>query len=302
MKKGNFVHKINTNSYIYYVIIIITIPIFLSEAHRKMKNAKTNKNIKTAYKILLVAVGVFYALYVATVPIFSVVNSNVSYMDTVLPNLLNFLGKVFEVCGIALIYAIALFSVYKNGSAAYGVSFAICSVSALIKCAVAQVIYWVVNGGIPALNNGLIEEALWTVILPSALEVIQFTVFFLIARGGILKYREAYFEARTSAGGGNYPDMDSWVYPFKKLIDVKNPLLYGCLVGGGVILVSKILLSLRAELDMLINGLFIKTLPDLIDAVAVYASDIACGVLAYTVMVFAIIKAFELKDKNKITK
>ncbi len=267
-----------------------------------MKNTKTNKNIKTAYRILLVAICVFYVLYLVTIPIFSVVSSDVKYMDTVLPNLVNFLGKVFEVCGISLIYAITVFLIYKNGSAAYGEVFILCSVSALIKCAVVQIIYWVVNGGIPAFNNGLIEDSLWTIILPSVLEVIQFTVFFFIARTGVIKYREAYFEAKLSAGKNGYPDMDHWVYPFKKLIDIKNPLLRGCLVGGGVILVSKILLSLRAELDMLINGLFIKTLPDVIDTVATYASDIACGVLAYTVMVFAIIKAFELTDKNKSKK
>ena len=265
-----------------------------------MKTAEIN--IKNAYKISLVAVCIFYALYFVTVPISSAVNSNVQYMNTALPGILNFLGKVLEVCGISVIYAITIFSVYKNGNAANGRAFAICSVAALIKCSVAQLIYWVVNGGIPSFNNGLVGELLWTVICPAALELIQFPVFFFIARRGIIRYRKAYFAAKLSAGKNCYPDMDHWVYPFKKVLDLKNPLLCGCFVGGAVILVSKLLLSISAEIDMLINALYIETLSDAIDTVANYASDIACGVLAYTVAVFVIIKAFESVNKNKNNK
>ena len=42
-----------------------------------------------------------------------------------------------------------------------------------------------------------------------------------------------------------------------------------------------------------------KTVGDALESVARFASDIACGVLAFTVMVFMLIKAFELWAKDK---
>ena len=266
-----------------------------------IKTVSKQQNIKTVYKFSVIAICVFYLLYFVTIPIFSSVAADVKTKETVLPHLLNFLGKIFEVCGISTIYATTIFSIYKRGASAFGKAYLICSVSAIIKCAVAQTLYLAVNGGVPSFNNGLFEEALITVILPSVLEVIQFTIFFFIVKGAIMRYREAYEAARLSSGKSDYPSMDRWVYPFSKTVDLKNPLLRGCFFGGVIIWASKTLSSLLAELDMYLNDLTIKTLADVIDTVATYASDIACGVLAYTLMVLLIIKFFELVRKNKKT-
>ena len=77
-------------------------------------------------------------------------------------------------------------------------------------------------------------------------------------------------------------------------------MLYGGFVGGIVIAVSKLLLTLLEEIDMAINGLAIRTLQDLLGTVFSVVSDIVCGGLAYTVIVFIIIKAFELTRKKEI--
>ncbi len=266
-----------------------------------MKNTESKQNTKAAYKFSLIAICVFYALYFVTVPIFLNVSVNAIYKNTLIPNLVKFAGKVFEVCGIAVCYAIVLFSVYKQGKSAYGRAYLLYGISAFVKCSFAQTVYWVKSGGVPAFNNGFFEEALWNIALPFALEMLQFTLFFLIAKKFVIRYRQAYIEAKDAsrARGTDYPEMDRWVYPFKSTFDFRNPLLRGGLIGGIVIWVSKTISSVISEIDMALNGLAIKTLGDFLGSALKFASDIACGVLAYTVMVFIIIKSFELTAKDR---
>ena len=266
-----------------------------------MNDNKKAQTRSAAYKFSIIAICIFYALYFVSVPILLSVNANYQYKITLIPQLVQFMGKVFEVCGIAVIYAVATYSLYRFGTRAYARAYVICGVSAFIKCFFAQTVYWILSGGIPAFNNGFLEEFLWLIVLPAALEVMQFTVFLLIAKSAIIKFRKGYEIGKhaNESRGIEYPDMDSWVFPFDKLFNLKNPLLRGCFVGGLVIMVSKVLLSVLEEVDMALNGLAIKTVGDALGTVARFASDIACGVLAYTVMVFMMIKAFELWYKNK---
>ena len=265
-----------------------------------MERTVNKQNIKAAYKFSIIAICIFYALYLASIPLLLTVNADYVFKNTLIPQFIKLVGKVLEVCGIAIVYAISVYSVYKRGRSESGRAYLLCGITAFVKCLLAQTVYWITSGGIPAFNNGLIEELVWLVILPCALEVLQFTVFFLIATRRLTKYRGGYEIASSaaSAKGIAYPDSDSFVYPFKGAFDIKNPLLYGCFTGGIVITVSKLLLSILEEIDMAVNGLAIRNAGDLLLSVAGFFTDIACGVLAYTVMVFAIIKAFELCAKR----
>lgn len=266
-----------------------------------MRNIENKLGIRGIYRFSSVAICIFYALYFITVPILLSVNADYAYKNTLIPQLVNLAGKIFEVCGIAIIYATSIFLVYKNGKSARLQAYLLCSLTAFIKCLFAQTVYWLVSGGIPAFNNGLLGELIWLVVLPCVLEILQFTIFFLIAAKRVMNFRRGYEIAREAAAakGVEYPYMDTWVYPFRGAFELKNPLLYGCFAGGVVITVSKLLLSISEEIDMAINGLVIKTLGDFIFSLARLVSDMACGVLAYTVMVFVIIKAFELCAKPK---
>jgi hypothetical protein len=266
-----------------------------------MKAIDKTPSIKKAYKFSVIAICIFYALYFVSVPIQLSMSVDYQFKNTLAPQLVKFIGKVLEVCGIAVIYAITSYSVYRFSTRAYAKAFRLCAASAFIKCGFAQTVYWIMSGGIPAVNNGFLEEFIWLILLPTVLEIIQFTIFLLIARRAIIRYNGAYDIAygAANAKGIAYREKDSAVYPFVKLTDFKNPLLKACLTGGMVITVSKVLLSILEEIDMAINGLPIKTLGDALGSVARFASDIACGVLAFTVMVFTLIKAFELWGKNK---
>ena len=266
-----------------------------------MKAIDKTPSIKAAYKFSVIAICIFYALYFVSVPIQLIMSVDYQFKNTLAPQLVDFIGKVFEVCGIAIIYAITTYSVYRFSTRAYAKAFRLCAISAFIKCTFAQTVYWILSGGIPAFNNGFFEEFIWLILLPTALEIIQFSIFLLIARGQIIRYNGAYEIARGAAEvkGVKYPEKDSAVYPFGKLTDFKNPLLYSCFAGGLVIMVSKVTLSILEEVDMALNGLPIKTVGDALESVARFASDIACGVLAFTVMVFMLIKAFELWAKDK---
>ena len=266
-----------------------------------MKITDKKQDIKAVYKFCITAICVLYALYLITVPLLLSTSSNVQYMNTLIPQLVNFIGKVLEVCGIAVIYALCTYSIYKNGRAVYGKVYAICGVSAFIKCLLAQTVYWLGSGGIPAINNGLFEEFIWLVVLPAALEILQFTVFFLIVKRRVGRFSESYEIAKAGAKikGVEYPSKDKLIFPFKSTFDTKNPLIYSCVIGGVVIGVSKLFLTLLEEIDMAINGLAIETAADLLGTLLRVFSNIACAGLAFAAMVFVIIKAFEIMANTK---
>ena len=121
-------------------------------------------------------------------PLYASVSVNVVYSRTVIPEAVSFFAKVIEVIAISVGYAIAIYAYYRLGSGATGKIFAIYSGAAAIKCTLSQCTQWVLEGGIPAFNNGLIEESLWLILLPLALEVIQFSIFFLIAKKAIKRW------------------------------------------------------------------------------------------------------------------
>ncbi len=251
-----------------------------------------NKNLIKAYRFSIIAICIFYALYIACVPMQLTVSADIRFDGSLLPQTINFFGKVFEVCGIGVCYAISAYAVYRRGRKGVGTGYIICGVSALLKCTASAIAYWIVDGGIPSFNNGLLGEAFLSILLPTMLEIVQFTVYFLISALLILRLRRIYDEAYAATKGG-CPEMDKWVFPFKRIFDLKNPMLAACFTGSLTICATKLALRLIEEFYMAFIGLPIETLEDFLISLAGFASDAACGVLAYTVMVFVIIKALE---------
>ena len=117
--------------------------------------------------------------------------------------------------------------------------------------------------------------------------MIQFTIFFLIARKSSNRYREE--NKALLIDGVISHESDGGVYPMGKLNSFKNPLLKGGLVGGLVILISKVILTTIDEIYITLETRPIKTLDEAITCATRYLSDAVCGVMAYFIIVFAII-------------
>lgn len=259
-----------------------------------------NNNISKTYRYSfwgMVTVSALYAFIM--LPIYASVSSNVVYMDTVIPDLVNFFAKVIEIIGICIGYAMAVYSTYRMGRCSAGRVYSVYCGAAFIKCFIAQIVMWVNDGGIPALNNGFFGELLWLVLLPFALEVIQFTVFYLIAAGIIGKSRQRKSKIAADELDGICISEDEGVYPIGKILDFKNPVLRCARAGGLTILISKVLLTTVDEIYITIETRPIKTLDEALTCILRYLSDCVCGVMAYFVTVFVLITFFDMLYKKK---
>ena len=229
-------------------------------------------------------------------PVYASVSADVLYSRTMIPDLVNFFAKVIEVIGISIGYAIAIYAYYRLGKSASKKVYLIYGGASLIKCAAAQITLWILDGGIPAFNNGLIEQTLWLIILPWALEMIQFAIFSFIARGASLQYREE--NKKLVWSGIICPGSDGGVYPVGKLTNFKNPLLRGAKVGGIVILISKVILTTIDEIYITIESRPIRTLEEAITCATRYLSDAVCGFMAYFIIVFTLIIILDKTHKG----
>ena len=247
-----------------------------------------SKTMSRAYSFAFWAMIIFSAIYCfVMLPLSASVSNNVVYIRTVIPDVVAFLAKVVEVIAISVGYAIAVYAAYRLGDSASKKIFTLYGGAALIKCTLSQFTQWVLDGGIPAFNNGFAEQALWLIVLPFALEMVQFSIFFFIARKATRRYR-AENKALLS-GEKILAESDGGVYPFGKLNNFKNPLLHGGFVGGLVILISKVVLTTVDEIYITIETRPIKTLEEAITCALRYLSDAICGVMAYFIIAFMLI-------------
>ncbi len=253
-----------------------------------------------AYSFAFWGMIIFSAIYCfVMLPTCATLNANVVYARTIIPDVVSFFAKVIEVIAISLGYAIAIYAAYRLGTSANAKIFSLYGGAAAIKCTLSQCTQWVLEGGIPAFNNGLIEQSLWFIVLPLALEMIQFSIFFLIASKITKRYREENKSLLT--GGVITPESDCGVYPVRRLNNFKNPLLRGGRLGGLVILISKVILTTIDEIYITLETRPIENLEEAITCALRYISDAICGFMAYFIIVFALIMLLDKAHKSSDT-
>lgn len=244
----------------------------------------------------MVTVSALYAFIM--LPIYASVSSNVVFMRSAIPELVNYLAKVIEIIGISIGYAMAAYATYRMGKSAACRVYAVYCGAAFIKYFVSQTVLWVNGGGIPAFNNGFFGELLWLVVLPFALEVIQFTVFYFIAANIIEKSCKRKAKVNSDEFDKICIESDKGIYPIGKIFNFKNPMLKCAKAGGLVILVSKVLLTTIDEIYLTVQTRPIKTFDEALTCILRYLSDCVCGAMAYFVMVFALITFFDMLYKK----
>lgn len=244
----------------------------------------------------MVTVSALYAFIM--LPIYASVSSNVVFMRSAIPELVNYLAKVIEIIGISIGYAMAAYATYRMGKSAACRVYAVYCGAAFIKYFVSQTVLWVNEGGIPAFNNGFFGELLWLVVLPFALEVIQFTVFYLICANIIGKSCEKTANVNLDLQDAKSIECDKGIYPIGKIFNFKNPMLKCARAGGLVVLISKVLLTTIDEIYLTVQTRPIKTFDEALTCILRYLSDCVCGAMAYFVMVFALITFFDMLYKK----
>lgn len=243
-----------------------------------------------------VCVAVLYCIYCfALIPLWKMYANDVLYMDTVLPEIVEYAYDLVELAVIALAYAVSVYSVYSYGLGGTWISALIFGVGTLFKYAVNLCATWL-DIGFDA--DSLLSD-ISSVALPMLLELLQYFIVLLIAYRILSKYREHIKKREKAARArGEEPAAES-LYPFENLIDFKNPAVRCALYSGIVVAVSKV--AQRIVYDIFYTLMY--GLPDTSEIPVMtvyYLSDIIVGIAVYFAVVFLLILFFEKRLKREL--
>lgn len=212
------------------------------------------------------------------IPIYARTSSDVLYQRTAIPDIVNFVMKMVEILCMSVGYAMAACILSLKAKNAVRMIYVTYGSAALIKCTVSQIVLWMLDGGLPAVNNGLFVEIAWKIILPLMLEMIQFTLFFVF----VLRVWQ-----RSDADGSS--DMRD----IGKLCDIKRPVQRSAFCGGMIVLVTRVLLTTIDEIYITLETRPIKNLSEALTFITRYLADAVYGAAVYFAIIFVFIMLVE---------
>lgn len=212
------------------------------------------------------------------IPIYAKTASDVVYQRTAIPDIVNFIMKMVEILCMSVGYAMTAAILSLNAKKTVGMIYITYGSAALLKCTVSQIVLWILDGGLPAINNGLLLEIVWKIVLPFVLEMIQFTLFFILV-------------LRVWRGLGS--DKDADISDIGKLYDVKRPVQKSAFCGGMIVLVTRVALTTIDEIYLTIETRPIKNLSEALTFITRYLADIIYGAAVYFAVIFVFITLIE---------
>lgn len=256
------------------------------------------KHEATICKILAIMFFALYSLYCfVLLPLSTKFNSNIVYADTLLPAIMEFIYTIVELLAVSFGYASIVYIVYRFGLAKCRKVFDIILIASLYKYVANTVVSWF-DGGF--YSDELLTDIL-NMIIYTALDVLQALIVGFAAYKIIGKFDSGYTVAKKSAEklDGKYPERDTKVYPFSGLFNFKNPLIKSALAGGILIATVKILMRLWYDIIYTFYHGLPSSFSEVLYIIFNYVFDCVSGALCYFVIVFTVLKFFDLYLKQK---
>lgn len=208
-------------------------------------------------------------IYVATV-------NDIAYDDTIVPELLSYLGVMVELMAIAIFYAVLILGIHKFCLSKFRGGIVLFILATLYKYSINVLMDWLKNGSIP--REWFIDVA--NVLFYCLLEAIQLVLILFIAKRILTKAQDTKYAATDKIS-------------FVGLYNSNNPFMRSALACSLVVALSKILgLLINDVMTMAISGL-----PEKAGTVGLmilaYLSNVLLGFLCYVVLLFVIMKLVE---------
>ncbi len=240
---------------------------------------------KKLYLIMAIIMGAAYTVYCFAIsPALIFVGSDIAFEGTVLPTLLEYLGKLVEILAVSAAYALILCGAFELLSENFKGGLLVFSLVTLYKYAGNVAMSWIMNGSIPVLW-------IWdvvNVIFFTALEAIQLLIVWAIVR---------HFAAKTRVGADAkgktaLTEGCDW-YPFGKFYDGGNPCLKATFYCSLTVVCSKLFGRIVNDIySLLLGGLPEKAVTWAVMS-AYYLFELLFGVICYVVMVFTVTKLMD---------
>jgi len=259
-----------------------TSPLSINEQDHKLKR-----------KLLLLMLFIVYPAYILQAcvisPIYTITDSNILYSGLI-SLIFYFLGIVIDIFVIFLSLAAVIYGMHKFSLRELRSVIVLALMAPVFKNILKIIVSPLVDG---AIDPELLLMDIYSLSISSVLEVIQLSIILLIAYRPMKKYRTQLAVVEKAAeriGKENVPDMR--LIPFKKPISIKNPLQYGALVSGIIVMSVRILMRVINDIGYLSSITFdmLFFLP--------YILALISGVVGYLLMTYTYI-SLEPNDKNE---
>ncbi len=281
-----------------YCPILCLVRVTMSSEKAQSNIAQNELRGKLELTLLLVSLAFCLIFSFGLSPLITYVNNDgtISYLPDILEAIQWFVNLLcFFIC-----YSITDFAIYRFRASRYWIFIFIFSVMTLVKYLLNVISAFFVFGRAPSDKEQLKHE-IATVVIHTAAELLQYALVVLSSTAVLSRFKKLSDIAEKSANkmGIEY-DRRSKIFPFKKIISVRNPLQYSAFWGA--LIVTLFMIANRLVFDFnkgpmvdLVDGLWM---------VAGYLSDILFGVLGYITMilVFNCCDTQDIKSKLKHSK
>lgn len=245
-------------------------------------------------RMVLTVFAIFTLYSVVLTTLYVKMETDVAFMVPVLIDIVPYITDLCELIGILIAYTVILFNWRLSGTRerrGYIIAFAALTA---YKYAAKIIVTLIMNGALSSVK-GYLTDMLLGVILPFALEMVQFAVVILIIRSVMARTQSFIAEKKALEGklDGYHFDEEALFFPMRSLIDMQNPIQRSAIWIGLVITVSK-------AGQLLINDIMIgppEDLTDLLWMALYYIMCIVIGFAAYLGMLLGvmILRGRELK-------
>lgn len=226
------------------------------------------------------------ALFILLARIYTVSCSDIIFMDTALPEILEILINILECAVYGISYAFLLYAAFRFYTECFSKAILIYTGSVAFKYIGNYAVTWITDTGMSA---EYLLENLSYILLYIAIELAQAGLVVLITWRTMKSYH-AFIE-RQQHIAANLPDANvtirTYVFPFTKLISLQNPLQKCAFWGGTAVSLFKIVSRLIFDFSYglptsLVDGLWM-VIYYLMDMFAGFA---VCLLITYLIMTF----------------
>ncbi len=247
-----------------------------------MNNTKQNTIILPHLPILIIALILAVLTSCILSPVYTQIDNDITLMHTVLPTILDALIILFESLYIALLCAVATYSVYGIRKGTESLSLSIISVVSVIflKHALNLTVSTIIDGYIDVIFDIPVTLMLF------AADLLLVAVVALVADN---KFKKHFSHAKKIAKAAKHLNTVEYselgaIYPFEGFLNLKNAMLVPIFTGA-VISTSMLILQ-RLYADIIVIGAP-QSIYEIIEIVVFYTFDILVGLASYTASYFA---------------
>ena len=249
-----------------------------------MKLSQKDMNLHKKLCLLsALSFAVLYALYCFVIsPLYAAVASDVVLGDTILNDLMYYLGRIAELLAISVSYGAMIYGIYRLSLSKVKALPLIFLVATLLKYTANMAVSWIMSGGAS-------EEWIWDIInvfFYTFLEAIQLCIVLLVINSVIKKQKQI---DAVLAGTGK----EMAVYPFRGVYDKKNCLMKSALLAAIIVLISKIFGQVVSDLYYIIASGLPEQTSTVILMLVTYLSNLIFCVVCYIAVIFTVMKVAE---------